>query len=625
MATSQFFGLNIAASGLRAANAALNTTANNISNVSTTGYSRQTVEQQASDALRMFTRYGAVGAGVDTIAIERVRDEFYDNKYRSNEALYGEYSQKNYYNQLIEQYFEDDGNTGFSALFNKMEAALQSTINAAGTTSTKTAFVASVQSVADYFNTMYGNLEKEQSDINEEIKTSLDSINSIAQQIASLNEQINVVEMTGAKANELRDKRDVLIDDLSKLTKVETKESKVIDSNDPDRDTGLTRFQVFIAGGQNLVDEYEYRQLICIARTAEDAVNQSDVTGLYDVKWVRSDYQEGSRDYAGEFRLDNPNIGGSLKGLLEMRDGNNGQYFHGTSGAYTGVPDANGAVTVTIDTTADYLKDMNKCVLPPEGNITIGSRTYHYNNWEVTADGTYTFTLPAKNTDGDKQDFSKLKNNSGDTVRVGGSVDYQGIPYYMEQMNEWIRNFSASVNKIMEQGYTSDGLQGTYLLTGTKDRSGSSAQFTYEELTTTTKGYYDLTARNFAVNDVIVDNADRLATKADLTEGTDEPRTLKALNDMFGKADIFRGATSGEFLEKVLADVSLNTSNSRTMESTYLALENTIDNQRLSESGVDEDEEAANLIQYQHAYQLASKMIQTFQEIYDRLILQTGV
>ena len=76
--TSQFFGLNIAASGLRASNASLNTTANNIANANTDGYSRQKVKQEASAALRVFATYGCAGAGVDTIAIERVRDSFYD-------------------------------------------------------------------------------------------------------------------------------------------------------------------------------------------------------------------------------------------------------------------------------------------------------------------------------------------------------------------------------------------------------------------------------------------------------------------------------------------------------------------------------------------------------------------
>ena len=121
------------------------------------------------------------------------------------------------------------------------------------------------------------------------------------------------------------------------------------------------------------------------------------------------------------------------------------------------------------------------------------------------------------------------------------------------------------------------------------------------------------------------DNSDRLATKADVTEGESEFVNLTKLKTMFDTQKIFRGATSGEFLTKVLADIALNRSNSNTLEDTYTALEKTIGNQRLSDSGVDEDEEASNLVKYQSAYNLSSKMIQTLTEIYDRLILQTGV
>ena len=134
-----------------------------------------------------------------------------------------------------------------------------------------------------------------------------------------------------------------------------------------------------------------------------------------------------------------------------------------------------------------------------------------------------------------------------------------------------------------------------------------------------------MTAKNFALNSALDDNADLLSTKADKTEGADENGNLTALKTMLTEKDIFRGATAGEFLDKVLADVSLNSSNSKTMQTTYTSLQNTISNQRLSVSGVDEDEEAQAMVQYSNSYTLASKMIQTLTEIYDRLILETGV
>ena len=155
----------------------------------------------------------------------------------------------------------------------------------------------------------------------------------------------------------------------------------------------------------------------------------------------------------------------------------------------------------------------------------------------------------------------------------------------------------------------------------------SAAEYSYEQLTSLSenKGYYYLKGGNFTVSSVILSDAGRLATKSDITEGESEFGNLTKLQDMLKTEKIFRGATSGEFLTKVLADIALNTNNSVTLETTYESLANTINNQRLSESGVDEDEEAANLVKYQNAYTLSSKMIQTLTEVYDRLILQTGV
>ena len=615
--TSTFFGLNIAASGLRAANAALNTTANNISNANTDGYSRQTVKQEASDALRVFATYGCAGAGVDTIAIERVRDSFYDVKFRNNEQLLGNVSQKNYYNKLIEQYLDDDGTTGFASLFNKMTASLQSVMTAAGTTESKSTFLSSMRSITEYFNNAYNNLQSEQADVNTEVKLCADRISSIAQEVASINKQINIIEMPGTTANELRDKRDILIDDLSKLISVETKETPIIDDTQPDRDTGATRFQIWVAGGYELVDTYEYRKMVCISREPDASMNQNDITGLFDIKWGSASYKDGDNiAELSDFAIDSRIIGGELQGLLAMRDGNNGQYFTGKS---TDVDSSTRPVKVTVKVTDIHLMDMTKCTIPENGAIHIGDQDYKYDEWEYDGKDTYVFTL-------DDASLKTLPDNMTN-VSIGYFNDYQGIPYYLAQMNEWIRQFSSAVNDIMVAGYPSGSDQkGESLLTGSVD-TNSAAQYTYGQFTSESenKGYYKLRAGNFAVSEVLYNDADRLATRADLTEGESEFGNLSNLRDMFNTKKIFRGATSGEFLTKILADVALNTNNSGTLEDTYAALETTIKNQRLSESGVDEDEEASNLVKFQNAYTLSSKMIQTLTEIYDRLILQTGV
>ena len=105
---STFFGLTIASSGLNAYQVALNTTANNISNVQTKGYSKQQANRVASDALRVYQKYGAVGTGVTTTSVKQLRNQYYDLKYSENQSSVGLYETKLNYMQQIENYYMDD-------------------------------------------------------------------------------------------------------------------------------------------------------------------------------------------------------------------------------------------------------------------------------------------------------------------------------------------------------------------------------------------------------------------------------------------------------------------------------------------------------------------------------------
>ena len=606
---STFFGLNIAASGLRAANAALNTTANNISNVDTTGYSRQEVTQEASNALRVFAKYGCAGAGVDTIAIERIRDNFYDIKYRDNEAKLGEFDTKAYYMKMIEEYLTDDGTTGFKSVFDQIGTTLQEITKNASSTSTKAQFISSLKSLTDYFNNMYGDLQNLQADVNDEIKMRIDSINSIAQDLATVNKQINVIELTGTVANELRDKRDVLIDQLSAIVDVDVIETPIYDSYG--NETGATRCIVKIAGGQTLVDQNDYNQLICEARTAQEKVNQTDVDGLYDIRW----------DNGLEFGLTNASMGGQLYGLVQMRDGNNGEYF---SGMTSNITSAGTTSKVTIQTTASYLNDMTKCKLSDTGGIiNIGDQLYYYTDWTYEGDGKYTFTV---DNVASEQPITAAKNNQ--SASIGGDVNYQGIPYYMEQMNEWIRGFAQKINSIFTEGVTEAGADAGYVFTG--NYVATTGQYSEDQLNDSAKngkGYYYITAGNFAVVEALIKDASLLGTRSDATNGVEECKQVEKVISMLSDKEqySFRGRDASGFLECVLSDAALNASNANTFYKTYTSLETTIENQRTSISGVDEDEEAVSLVKYQNAYTLASKMISTLTEVYDRLILETGV
>lgn len=646
---SHFFGLNIAYTGLTASNAALNTTANNISNAETDGYSRQKIVQEAADALRTFTTYGCAGAGVDVLAIERVRDEFYDNKYWTTNTNAGEYDMKQYYMTQVEDYFKDDEtNQGFTTIFNNMMDALAEVKKQSGTMATKAQFVGLADNLAEYFNSMANNLEAVQKDVNAEIKVKVDEINSISSEIATLNKQINVIEMSHGFANELRDKRTLLLDQLSAVVDISVKETPITDSNDPTRETGGNRFVVTIAGGQTLVDTNEFNTLMCIARTNKEKVNQADAEGLYDVYWV-SDQRTGA--LGDKFNLHNPLLGGHLQGLVEMRDGNNGEFFNGLVSDVQNATtvDANGNVTVRLDekgnplksvtiTVKDaYLTDLDKSKLPDNGGrITIANTVYYFDDWKYSyhADGTttYTFTI-----DEARSGVGINASKTGREAFVGTAINYQGIPYYQQQMNEWVRVFTRACNDILTDGFNSEGEKGCMLFTGDKETTPAQYGFAkryYEDgnkvvgdIFVDDDSYYRLTAKNINVLDTLVADAGLLATKRDQTAGSDEYEIVSELINMTTDkgAASFRGAATSDFLTCIMSDVALNANTAYTFYNTYTNVGESINNQRLSISSVDQDEEAVNLVKYQNAYTLASKMIQTLTEVYDRLILETGV
>ncbi len=658
---SQFFGLNIAYKGLLASNAAMNTTANNIANVQTDGYSRQRVVQQASQAIRVFQTYGCAGGGVDTLAIERVRDEFYDTKYWNNNANAGEYDIKQYYMRQIEAYFTDDkDNPGFKTIFDKMMIeGIQEWMKVPESTNTRKQFLGTVGQLTEYFNGLAGNMQKLQADVNAEIKVKVDEINSLASEIATLNKQINVVELSGTKANELRDRRSLLLDQLSLIVDVDVKEYPIVDPNQPDRETGAHRFVVKIAGGQKLVDGNEYNGLECKARSNYEKVNQTDIDGLYDVYWA-----DGQK-----FNLYNAVMGGNLQGLVQMRDGNNGEYFNGKV-EEIGRTEDDRHDTVTVSVTQNYLQDLNFCNLSDQGGIiSLGNREYYYDSWtyqcSYDADGnkvcSYTFTL----SDSTKNSQRLTNDRVGKEASVGTKLNYQGVPYYMNQMNTWIRTFAQKFNDTLKGGYNSYNEPGCNLLTG--DRAAEEGQFNFvdefrydtftyevyqarvEELIQSGKtqeeaekeavmkvsssaresdSYYQLTALNFQVSTAVENDPALLAHRRVKGDGVAQDdlleKDLKAIASDKEKMS-FRGGTANEFLQCILEDVTLNTSRANTFQKNFSDISDIINTQRMSISGVDEDEEAVNLVKFQHAYNLSSKMIQVLTEVYDRLILETGV
>jgi len=609
---STFFGLTIGSSALTTYQAAINTTANNISNVRTEGYTRQTTEISATSALRVNAKYGSVGTGVEATEISQARSLYYDTKYWETNSSYGLYEQKLYYLDQIESVFADDSvQTGFSTIFANMFNGLDSLItDGASDGSARNQFINKAQSLCTYFNSLYTSLQDIQKDCNEEIKTNVENINSISEKIALLNREIYNLEVRGGSANELRDQRNSLIDELSKIVTVETEEVEVFNSNG--ENLGATTYRVYV-NGQELVDGFENRTIECTSSDYKN--NQTDIDGLYSIVWS---------DTKMSFNATSTSAGGTLKALFEMRDGNNAETLKGTVAA---------ADADTITLTGINITDVANLSLAEKGTVTIEGGVYYYSSFTMEMDETGTVSgitlnlTPGKN---DANQLNRLNGKNSDAV-CGSEVDSMGIPYYMSQINSFLRNFAKAFNDIERSGETLDGeTMGSFFtattVTGNEydfgDQYGANGATTFSNSDST---YYTLTAQTVGVNAKSIKNSNYFSTAATMTDGKDAYDIVTQLKTLQSEKTMFRGDNAEKFLETLISDVAVDTNKNQIFCQNYENLVSAVDNQRTSVSGVDEDEEALDLVKFQNAYNLASKVISVMAELYDKLINETGL
>ena len=606
---SQFFGLTIASSGLSAYQAALNTTANNISNEQTKGYSRQAANISAADALRVNAKYGSMGSGVTVNSIKQIRSEYYDTKYWQNQASLGLYDTKLNYLEQIENYFiDDDTEKGFTTILNKMFNSLDTLTHSAGDTNVRQQFISDAQSFMTYFNSVATGLGQIQDSVNEEIKSTVENINAIGKKISLLNKQINVIEVQGGYANELRDQRALLIDELSAIVPTEVSEVPVTNSKHPDMQTGGTYYTVKI-NGETFVDTYDYNELTCVAR--KNTINQSDREGMYEIVWA---------DTGNSFKAGSKFSGGSLKALFDIRDGNNNENFRGS------ISDVS-STTITVSNPS--ISNVNAMTMPAEGVLTIEGRNYNYTDFSFKTDDEgnvteYTFTLE------EPLSYDQQKTIDGKQISIGDSIDAMGVPYYLAQMNEFLRNFAGSFNDIMNSADAKDlnGNATDYFsfFTGTHTKTGEEYVFSNAAGVYSAKAgnsYYQLTCGNACVSQTAVKDPTKIATTT--TNAADAYDLVEKMLKLKSDTELYRGSGADGFLACMYSDISVDSQKSTIFQKNYSNISSTIDKQRMSVSGVDNDEEALDLVKFQNAYNLSSKMVSVLAEIYDKLINETGV
>ncbi|WP_333593797.1 flagellar hook-associated protein FlgK [Anaerospora hongkongensis] len=307
---STFMGMSIATRGLTASQAGLAVTNNNMSNVNTNGYSRQVVNQTAVGPAAVYSS-NYVGAGVSVESVDRVRSFRLDQKYWQENSSLASWEAKSTYLGEVETIFGSTTDNGFSTTMDEFYSALEDLSTDPSSTSARSVVVETGNAVCAYLNDSYEHLEQLRNDINSDVKTAVTQINSYAQQIAALNQQITTASSAGASTNELEDARDALIDKLSALADIDVTASETGTSADGET---LTAYTISI-NGNTLVNGNKAKQLECY--TITDGSSQE---GLYGIRWA---------DTGDTF---DPGSTGSLKAYLDLRDGT------GTDSESKGIP-----------------------------------------------------------------------------------------------------------------------------------------------------------------------------------------------------------------------------------------------------------------------------------------------
>jgi len=225
---SAFLGIEIARRALFANQRAQENVSHNIANANTPGYSRQRVVLESTYASAFSTTpgMGQVGTGVRVADVTRIRDAFTDMQYRNENAGLGQWEVQRDILSQVESIFNEPSDIGISSVLSQFWQSLETLAENAGSAETRETVKERALSLADTINHTALSLNQILDDIKYRLGVKVEEVNTIARQIAELNGQIQTMEITGITASDLRDKRDLLLDELSKIVQIDTSQDE---------------------------------------------------------------------------------------------------------------------------------------------------------------------------------------------------------------------------------------------------------------------------------------------------------------------------------------------------------------------------------------------------------------
>jgi flagellar hook-associated protein 1 FlgK len=214
--------LSIARTGLAASQKAIDVSAHNIANATTEGYTRQRVDLRPKTPLRLAD--GIYGTGVSVRDVERLRDSFLDTSFRRESSSGSRYEARNQVLVRLEGLMAEPGDDGLGAALDGFFSGFSELASNPTSPTLRTLVVAEAQTVTREFHRLSEGIDSLREEAEDRLSSGIDRVNDLVESIADLNRQVVTAEADGFTAGDLRDQRDLALDELAELVAITSSE-----------------------------------------------------------------------------------------------------------------------------------------------------------------------------------------------------------------------------------------------------------------------------------------------------------------------------------------------------------------------------------------------------------------
>lgn len=621
---STFSGIELGKRSIMAHTDAISTAGHNISNANTEGYSRQRVQMKEFDPLyrpdlERAERAGMIGQGIDVQSINRVRDEMLDQRITAQQNQESYWDTRSKYYTMIEQIYNEPDEVSVRSNMDKFWESWQELSVNPESQAARQAVVTRGESLTDAIKSKWENLMGVGSLINSDIDSTVKQVNSYANQIAAINAEIVRSRGMGDNPNDLLDRRDLLVDKLSKLANITT------DQRDSDEFMVHLDGRVLVQGGVarnfdlvSLTDNNGYEKLVW-ADTREDASVSGGTLGalieLRDVD-IRNEIQSlntmtmnfsdlvndihrnayGANNVTGLDFFTQHSFVENVNGNFD-RDGD-GNFDHSYIFRFTG--------TTTLNPQEQIGFEGVMTLSGPSGNVQV---PYH------PTDTVETVINRINDSNGEVKAYLDRNNNlvlKGTTAQNIENPDF--VIRHVEDSGFFLTGYSGILS--------ASGADGAYdFARSDAVDSLAGAQFAVSPVLNPA-GYIEV--NNVIKNDVKSVAAAFRDDSGNVNAG-DGRAAVEIASIRNTKVMIGHERTLDDYFADSVTNVGLKGEQSENNLKSHVAIMDDLRAMRDSISGVNIDEELSDIIKFQHGYNAAAKFVTIWDSLIDTVINRLGV